>query len=395
LIWAVCAPGFNDAVAGRVPKVNSNVRGNFVGGQSLHPTGNGQQMQWSNAHLAGALSGGSFVSAMVYGASTNWFGGGFSDIIRCDGTVTPFQSNGSVFHFTFWVAAGTSFQGTVFGSISAGPHVLIATLNSNSGTGLNWSLDGGPLTNASVGGTGNLFGGNTTDICLGGTEAGAEGWVGDIGVAALWNRMLSQAEATSLAANPYQIFAPVLPYSFPLLVPSSSPVLVGQSSPTSGGTNNLSGGGGSMYWHVFTAITSGVATSLNIYIRSVGSANGLNLALYDVASGALLASGSPTLVAGLCSIPITANIFSGRQYALAYQGGSNNLNFVVVDDGTNNQVVFANNTAGSFPSTLPAGSGPSNLGIPSIYVSGILSLTVGALPYSSTKFFTQDRLLIT
>lgn len=156
--------------------------------------------------------------------------------------------------------------------------------------------------------------------------------------------------------------------------------LVGQPTPTIGGTENLSGGGNAMEWHVFTAYASGTATALNVYIDTLTTATTIFLGLYNNTTGALLASGSVTIATGLNTISISNTAITyGQQYALAWQS-SNTVNVKIVDDGTNNMCFFGTNTAGSMPATLPIPQSPTNLGVPSIYVSGIIGAGAQGTP---------------
>lgn len=303
--------------------------------------------------------------------------------------VATFQDASTAFHFTIYYML----------SCPAGITTITATFGSTPGTVDIWIVESSGLAGLIVSGAvAQAAPGNGTDAATSGLfnvssqPAYVQGLICDVqntgtiaagtgytsrssttGTARLLvedQRVLSTGNlaATGTCSNGVDTF-------FNALVAFSEPVvtnadLVGPQTPTTGGTGNAAGGSSTGWWATtgFNAALSGIATTLNAYVTSIGVATTLNLAIYD-SGGFLMASGSAAIANGINTITIPpVAIFQGLKYYLFWQADSS---VVLADDGGSFQAHFISNTAGTFPLTIPVGGGTVGaVGIPTIYAAG-------------------------
>jgi hypothetical protein len=167
-------------------------------------------------------------------------------------------------------------------------------------------------------------------------------------------------------------------------------LLAGSIFPTN--AQGLGGGGasGNMFWRTngFVATAAGNATSLNVYIKTVGTATTLRMGLYDN-GGNLLQQGSVAITSGYNTIPITATAITlGQAYTIVWQADAS---ISPADDGTASfKVLQLAHTFGALPSTITFGSGSGIAeGVPSTWIMGPGNIPF--TPFVSTQFFVQDR----
>jgi hypothetical protein len=217
MAFAATGPQWIDSVTNLEPTKYSP--GNYSTnrfGRTLAPSANGKQLQWSNKHLAAMLSGANACSAMALASNTvaGWYPSATNaDILRCDGTFSPFHLNNThVLQETLWTAGGSSTEQDTTLLTNAGAREMIYVCNNGTTGNVYLASDLIPaLTLKGTMGTPGALTPSTTNVCIGGNESSAEYFAsGMVALGVYWNRALSQQEVSSLLVNPWQIFLPTV-----------------------------------------------------------------------------------------------------------------------------------------------------------------------------------------
>jgi hypothetical protein len=129
-------------------------------------------------------------------------------------------------------------------------------------------------------------GGVDTDVLIGHLGGGNDSWRGHLGCIAIWNRVLTEAEAMSYNANPWQMFE--APENYEDLEPYASPLLAVGTTPSGTQIDRRVQPQGNARVNGMHTLTRGLKMLLNAGGDYINLANGRRLAVQPGSSGGVL-----------------------------------------------------------------------------------------------------------